>query len=99
MVPPDQRLDADEPAVVERELGLVVHDELAQAHASSQRALGVEPLEGLAAQLGVELLVTGAAVGLRPVHGNVGVRTSVSGVTAASPSSTSASATAMPMLE
>ena len=92
VVPPSQRLGPDHDAGVERELGLVVHLDLAHLQGATQVGLGAQPLGGLGAQVLVEDLVAVAAPGLGQVHGRVCVADQPLRV------SSTAVVTAMPML-
>src|SRR3954471_22526353 len=79
VLPAQQRLDAEQAAVVERDLGLVVQRELAAGERVAQPGLELEPLDRPGAQQLVEDLEACLAVPLGVVHGGVGVADQVLG--------------------
>ena len=71
-IPPHERLDADDLATAEVDLGLVVHLQLVVRERASQRRLGVETMSDALPELVVVELASVAPAFLGEVHGRVG---------------------------
>ena len=72
MVPAQERLDADDLGGAERDLGLVVEDELAPVGRAAKRVLDLRAAQRASAHLGVEEVQRGAALLLGHLARGVG---------------------------